>query len=110
MERHEAKAHLGRLRDLGRLAGASRSITWAASVEEHPPVLRSYDQSGRRIDEVAGGRVQLLLTREDVEGPWGLRLNVEDSPDADALHAIVREAVDVAEASGLAVTRIRERG
>jgi putative acyl-CoA dehydrogenase len=52
VERHEAKAHLGRLRDLGRLAGAPRSLMWAESVDRFPPVLRTHDPFGRRVDEV----------------------------------------------------------
>lgn len=52
VERHEAKEHLGRLRDLGRLAGAPRSARWAALVDRHTPELRTYDAYGRRVDEV----------------------------------------------------------
>ncbi len=53
VERHEAKAHLGRLRDLGRLAGAGRTSGWATSVDAFAPVLSTHDSAGRRIDEVA---------------------------------------------------------
>src|SRR5215213_3597186 len=52
VERHDAKEHLGRLRDLGRLAGAPRSARWATLVDRNPPELRTYDAYGRRVDEV----------------------------------------------------------
>jgi len=44
--------HLPRLRELGRLAGSARSARWAEFVDRFPPVLRSHDPYGRRIDEV----------------------------------------------------------
>jgi putative acyl-CoA dehydrogenase len=49
---HGGERHLERLRDLGRLAGSARSVRWAEFVERHPPVLRSHDPHGRRIDEI----------------------------------------------------------
>lgn len=52
VERHDAKDHLSRLRDLGRMAGASRSARWAQFVDRYPPVLRSHDECGTRVDEV----------------------------------------------------------
>ncbi|GLY17480.1 acyl-CoA dehydrogenase [Kineosporia sp. NBRC 101677] len=52
VERHEGKAHLARLRDLGRLAGAPRSLGWADAVDRFPPTLRTHDPHGRRVDEV----------------------------------------------------------
>jgi putative acyl-CoA dehydrogenase len=52
VERHDAKGHLGRLRDLGRLAGAPRSLTWADSVDRFGPTLRTHDPFGRRVDEI----------------------------------------------------------
>jgi putative acyl-CoA dehydrogenase len=52
VERHEAKDHIIRLRDLGRLAGAPRSARWAEFVDRFPPVLRTHDPFGRRVDEV----------------------------------------------------------
>lgn len=50
--RHGAADHLPRLRDLGRLAGAPRSLRWAEYVDRYPPTLRTHDPFGRRIDEV----------------------------------------------------------
>ena len=52
VERHDAKAHLARLRDLGRLAGTPRSARWAEFVDRFPPTLRTHDPYGRRVDEV----------------------------------------------------------
>jgi putative acyl-CoA dehydrogenase len=52
VERHEGKTHLARLRDLGRLAGAPRSLGWADAVDRSPPTLRTHDPFGRRVDEV----------------------------------------------------------
>jgi putative acyl-CoA dehydrogenase len=52
VERHGAREHLGRLRELGRAAGSSRSQLWAESVDRFGPILRTHDPFGRRIDEV----------------------------------------------------------
>ena len=52
VERHEAKAHLARLRDLGRLAGTPRSVRWAELVDRFGPTLRTHDPFARRVDEV----------------------------------------------------------
>ncbi|EID54427.1 acyl-CoA dehydrogenase family protein [Saccharomonospora xinjiangensis] len=40
------------VRELGVLAGSERVQEWGRLVNEHPPVLRSHDRVGRRIDEV----------------------------------------------------------
>ncbi|MGH9099541.1 MAG: acyl-CoA dehydrogenase family protein [Acidimicrobiales bacterium] len=40
------------LHEVGRLAGSSRVAEMARVVNEQPPVLRSYDRFGNRIDEV----------------------------------------------------------
>jgi putative acyl-CoA dehydrogenase len=40
------------LHELGELAGAAQTQEHARLANEHPPVLRSHDRSGRRIDEV----------------------------------------------------------
>lgn len=52
VERHEAKDHLARLRDLGRLAGGPRAQGWAESVDRFGPTLRTHDPFGRRVDDV----------------------------------------------------------
>lgn len=40
------------VRELGRLAGTGRAQEWGRLANEHPPVLRTHDQYGHRIDEV----------------------------------------------------------
>ncbi|GGT65298.1 acyl-CoA dehydrogenase family protein [Actinomadura citrea] len=40
------------VRELGRLAGAERAQEWGRLANEHPPVLRTHDRCGHRIDEV----------------------------------------------------------
>ncbi|HEV7896824.1 MAG TPA: isovaleryl-CoA dehydrogenase [Planosporangium sp.] len=40
------------LHELGRLGGAAQAIEWGRLANEHPPVLRSHDRYGNRIDEV----------------------------------------------------------
>ncbi|HEY9244885.1 MAG TPA: acyl-CoA dehydrogenase family protein, partial [Streptosporangiaceae bacterium] len=42
----------GRLHELGRLAGAADTQEHARLANEHPPVLRTHDARGHRIDEV----------------------------------------------------------
>ncbi|MFC0032309.1 isovaleryl-CoA dehydrogenase [Micromonospora chaiyaphumensis] len=40
------------VRELGRLGGAAAAIEHGRLANEHPPVLRTHDRSGHRIDEV----------------------------------------------------------
>ncbi|KOV10086.1 acyl-CoA dehydrogenase [Streptomyces sp. XY431] len=40
------------LRALGRLAGSEQAAEWGRLANEHPPVLRTHDRFGHRIDEV----------------------------------------------------------
>ncbi|AUH42270.1 acyl-CoA dehydrogenase family protein [Streptomyces sp. CMB-StM0423] len=40
------------VRELGLLAGGAQAQEWARSVEEQPPVLRTHDRYGHRVDEV----------------------------------------------------------
>ncbi|GAA4322659.1 putative acyl-CoA dehydrogenase [Actinomadura luteofluorescens] len=40
------------VRELGRLAGTVRAQEWGRLANEHPPVLRTHDRCGHRIDEV----------------------------------------------------------
>ncbi|MBB2911770.1 putative acyl-CoA dehydrogenase [Streptosporangium becharense] len=42
----------GELHRLGVLAGSARAQEWGRLANEHPPVLRTHDRYGRRIDEV----------------------------------------------------------
>ncbi|WP_307832668.1 isovaleryl-CoA dehydrogenase [Planomonospora sp. ID91781] len=43
---------LEELRRLGTLAGTERAAEWGRLANEHPPVLRTHDRYGHRIDEV----------------------------------------------------------
>jgi len=52
VQRYGAGEHLGRLGDLGRLAGTHRTSRWVEFVDRYPPTLRTHDPSGRRVDEV----------------------------------------------------------
>src|SRR4051794_3414779 len=42
----------GDVRQLGLLAGSARAQEWGRLANEHPPVLRTHDRYGERIDEV----------------------------------------------------------
>jgi len=42
----------GPVRTLGALAGSGRAQRWAAEADANPPVLRTHDRYGNRIDEV----------------------------------------------------------
>src|SRR3984893_17481379 len=42
----------GSLRELGCLAGSAQAQEWGRQANEHPPVLRTHDRFGTRIDEV----------------------------------------------------------
>jgi putative acyl-CoA dehydrogenase len=81
VERHEAKAHLGRLRDLGRLAGAARTMGWATSVDEFTPVLRTYDAAGRRIDEVDYHPASSRLLQSGVRAGLTAQAWTDSAPD-----------------------------
>src|SRR5215469_12132082 len=50
--REEAGWVVGELHELGRLAGSAGTQELARLANEHPPVLRSHDRWGNRIDEV----------------------------------------------------------
>jgi putative acyl-CoA dehydrogenase len=41
-----------RARTLGEAAGRRETISWGFQANEHPPVLRTHDRNGNRIDEV----------------------------------------------------------
>ncbi|GII80573.1 acyl-CoA dehydrogenase [Sphaerisporangium rufum] len=52
VRREEADWALGELRMLGTLAGSARAQEWGRLANEHPPVLRTHDRYGNRLDEV----------------------------------------------------------
>jgi putative acyl-CoA dehydrogenase len=41
-----------RARDFGEIVGRRETIAWGFQANEHPPVLRTHDRNGNRIDEV----------------------------------------------------------
>ena len=60
---------------LGRLAGSAEAIAWGFAANEHPPVLKTHDRFGRRIDEVEFHPAWHQLMRTAVEhgmhaSPW----------------------------------------
>jgi putative acyl-CoA dehydrogenase len=63
------------LRELGRLAGSAQAQDWGRQANEHPPVLRTHDRFGYRIDEVEFHPAWHSLLRVAVEhglhaAPW----------------------------------------
>jgi putative acyl-CoA dehydrogenase len=52
IDREGAGWAAGSLGDLGRLAGSAEAQIWARHANESPPVLRTHDRYGFRIDEV----------------------------------------------------------
>jgi putative acyl-CoA dehydrogenase len=52
IDREGAAWAAGPLGELGRLAGSAEAQTWARHANESPPVLRTHDRYGFRIDEV----------------------------------------------------------
>ncbi|MEV8632507.1 isovaleryl-CoA dehydrogenase [Streptosporangium sp. NPDC051023] len=52
VEREGAGWATGELHRLGTLAGSEQAGEWGRLANEHPPVLRTHDRYGRRIDEV----------------------------------------------------------
>ncbi|MET8140650.1 isovaleryl-CoA dehydrogenase [Sphaerisporangium sp. NPDC005288] len=52
VRREGADWALGELRTLGTLAGSARAQEWGRLANEYPPVLRTHDRYGNRVDEV----------------------------------------------------------
>jgi putative acyl-CoA dehydrogenase len=52
VEREGAGFALEELHELGRLAGSEEAIDWGVKANASPPVLRTHDRFGHRIDEV----------------------------------------------------------
>jgi putative acyl-CoA dehydrogenase len=66
---------LAGLHDLGRLAGSAEAIGWGFAANAYPPVLRTHDRYGHRIDEVEYHPAYHELMRVAVERglhtrPW----------------------------------------
>src|SRR4051794_7342978 len=63
------------LDDLGRMAGSAEAREWGRLANENPPVLRTHDRYGNRIDEVEFHPSWHELVRTAVEhglhaAPW----------------------------------------
>ncbi|NJC73712.1 isovaleryl-CoA dehydrogenase [Planosporangium thailandense] len=52
LEREGACWAAAEVHELGRLGGSEQAIEWGRLANEHPPVLRTHDRYGHRIDEV----------------------------------------------------------
>ncbi|MGH9013243.1 MAG: acyl-CoA dehydrogenase family protein, partial [Acidimicrobiia bacterium] len=76
-----------RLRDLGRLAGSEEAIRLGFEANAHPPVLRTHDRYGHRVDEVESHPAWHRLLGTAVERglhAWSWR---EDRPGAHVARA-----------------------
>ncbi|MFD0342937.1 acyl-CoA dehydrogenase family protein [Streptomyces sp. NPDC127117] len=79
VQRHTAPALLaevrGELGELGRAAGSAQVQEWGAQANADPPVLRSHDRYGHRIDEVefhpAWHRLLGHAVGSGLTGGWG---------------------------------------
>jgi len=75
LEREGAAWAAGRLDDFGRLTGTEEAIRWGFQANENPPVLRTHDRFGNRIDEVEFHPAWHALMRLSIEHglaslPW----------------------------------------
>ncbi|MEW2354778.1 acyl-CoA dehydrogenase family protein [Spirillospora sp. NPDC029432] len=75
IEREGAGWALEDVHALGRLAGTEQAQEWGRLADEHPPVLRTHDRYGHRIDEVEFHPAWHELMRTAVEhglhgAPW----------------------------------------
>jgi putative acyl-CoA dehydrogenase len=52
LEREGAGWAKPQVKEFGRLAGTEESIRWGFQANENPPILRSHDRFGHRLDEV----------------------------------------------------------
>ncbi len=78
-----------RVSEFGRLAGSEEVIRWGFQANEYPPVLRTHDRFGERIDEVEFHPAWHHLMRMSVahglhNSPW-----VEPRPGAHAARAVL---------------------
>jgi len=75
LRRHGGEAHEDRLRELGLLAGTPRAQEWGRLANAYPPVLRTHDRYGHRVDEVdfhpAWHELMTVATTHGLHGtPW----------------------------------------
>ena len=82
----------------------------ALRLEPEGRLSDAYDQiQGQRVVDVPGGRLKVVLIRDDIGGPWSFRVNAEDQPSTGALRAVEAEVTAAAEAAGLAVLGVTRR-
>jgi hypothetical protein len=82
----------------------------ALRLEPEGRLSDAYDQiQGQRIVDVPGGRLKVLLIRDDIGGPWSFRVNAEDQPSTGALRAVEAEVAAAAQAVGLTVVGVSRR-
>src|SRR5579875_2639649 len=76
----------------GALAGSARAREWARAANEHRPVLRTHDRTGRRVDEIEFHPAWHELMRAAVG--FGLTGSAwtERRPGAHAAHAALSYA------------------
>ncbi|MEI4271718.1 acyl-CoA dehydrogenase family protein [Klenkia sp. LSe6-5] len=89
--RHADELTLDSLEDLGALAGSDQAAEWGRQANENPPVLRTHDRTGHRIDEVefhpSWHELMSAAVGHGLAGtPWALAA-------AGDAHAHVRRAV-----------------
>ncbi|MFI0349193.1 acyl-CoA dehydrogenase family protein [Actinomadura sp. 9N407] len=75
IEREGAGWALPEVHELGRLSGTEQAQDWGRLANEHPPVLRTHDRYGHRVDEVEFHPAWHDLMRTAVEhglhgAPW----------------------------------------
>jgi putative acyl-CoA dehydrogenase len=87
VERHGADGYLSRLHELGVLAGSEAVRRLAVEADANPPVLRTHDRYGNRIDEVDFHPAWHRLMTRATE--FGLHATawVSDQPTAHAARA-----------------------
>ncbi|MBX6766439.1 MAG: acyl-CoA dehydrogenase family protein [Actinomadura rubrobrunea] len=87
LEREGAGWAAERIHELGRLAGTERAQEWGRLANEYPPVLRTHDRYGHRVDEVEFHPAWHELMRTAVDyglhaAPWA-----DDRPGAHVARA-----------------------
>jgi putative acyl-CoA dehydrogenase len=75
VRREAGEEALDALHRLGSLAGSSAAIKWAREANENPPVLRTHDRYGNRMDEVefhpSWDRLMAISTDHGIHSqPW----------------------------------------
>ncbi|MEU3985810.1 acyl-CoA dehydrogenase family protein [Streptomyces sp. NPDC026672] len=77
----------GEVRELGRLAGSEQVQDWSRIANEHPPVLRTHDRYGFRVDEVEYDRSYHDLMRVALAEGLGGTAWASDRPGAHVARA-----------------------